>query len=175
MTLGKTRDPDSESSRVRVHAGCVELPDVSDEIRRFLKCVLTAVVRGTIARRIAAEGQDVAHPGRRVPLEDLAYLRLGVAHAREVRHGLDRCRAPNPDHQLVRQIPRRTSRAVRHRNERRLQRLELADGLEERLRAELGLRREEFEGAGGSLFREDGFDVHERPWEPPTAAGVFRI
>ena len=96
-------------------------------------------------RRVAAQGEDVADPGRGVRREDRGQLVAGVADAGEVGHrghrGLARDPAGHPDGRVA----GAAAGAVGDRDERRAVRLQGADRAPELLLAGLVLGREELE------------------------------
>ena len=67
MALWKPRDTDAEAAGVGV---TFEIPDEPHEVRRLGEDVARVVVIRLVARGIAPERKDVAHPGRRIALKD---------------------------------------------------------------------------------------------------------
>src|SRR5690606_19732148 len=130
MPFRKARHARAEASARGMPAACVELLDEFDEIRCVLKFVPAAIVVVTIFWGIAAQRQDVVDAGRSVTFENGVDLRLAVTNAGEVRDGIERGFALEAYDQVMREVAGRASRAVGHRNERWLERLELAHGLE---------------------------------------------
>ena len=97
MTLWKCRDADAEASGVGMRAALVEATDEGDELGCVPERVCAAVVVGAVARRVAAQGEDVADAGRSVLGENLVDLGLVVADAGEVRDGIKRGGLLEPD------------------------------------------------------------------------------
>jgi hypothetical protein len=62
---------------------------------------LAPVVIRLVARRIAAQGQDVGHAGGGVALENRRYFGPAVAHAGEVRHRWNGGGLFDAHHQIV--------------------------------------------------------------------------
>jgi hypothetical protein len=92
VAFGEAGDADAEAARVGMAAALVELADEAHEVGRVLEGVLVAVVAGEVARRVAAEGEDVADAGLGVAFEDGLDVRLAVADAGEVGIGIERGR-----------------------------------------------------------------------------------
>ena len=92
---------------------------------------------GTLAR-VAAQRHDVAHAGRSVGLDDLLEL-LAAVWPTQVRWAIGRSEVSRAIRPVICTVVSRVdaARAVRHRDERRLVGLELADRLPELLDAGL--------------------------------------
>ena len=76
-----------------------------------------------------------------------------------------------PQHQIVRHFPRRSPRAIRHTNKRRLTGFQLRDALKQLARPVRRLRRKELEGKGRAVPRKDVVDVHGGREEERQAVG----
>src|SRR3989442_1782506 len=83
-----------------------------------------------------------------------------MVYARQVRGRGEHAAGLDPGHKLVRGIARRSAGAVRDRDELRLERLELGDGLVQLLRALRRLGREELEREGRRVGVKEVADVH---------------
>ena len=88
MAFRETRDANAEALRAGVPSALIEAPDAAHEVGGVLEGVRGTVVVRPVLGRVATKGHDVAYPGLRVPLEDLADLGFPVQHAREVGNGL---------------------------------------------------------------------------------------
>ena len=104
VTLGEAGDTYAEAARVGVGATMVEAADVGDQIGGVAKGVTRVVIGALIAGRVTGQGQDVADAGRGVTLEDLRDLVGRVAHAGQVRDGVQRRGGLDPHHQVVGQL-----------------------------------------------------------------------
>src|SRR3954452_7354034 len=107
-----------------------------------------------IARWIAADGQHVADARVGVLRDDMAKLGLRVGDDGEMAHRRQRRLTGDPLSDAHRRLPSRAAGAIGDGDERRLERLELADRLPEMPLALGGLGREELEGEGTLATRE---------------------
>ena len=142
----KPRDADPESPRVGQAA---MRPDETHELVGILKRIARAVVVEHVAGRVAAQGQDVLDRRFGIAVQDRGDLVPAVADAGQVRDGRQLRFALNAHDQVVGSLAGRAARAVGHRHERGLQRLQLRDRREQLLRGLVGLGREELEAEGG--------------------------
>ena len=143
-----------------MNAAFVEAADRAHQVGGVAERILGAVVIRLVTGRIAGERQCVAHSGRGISRQNLVDLLFGVAHTGQVRHRLERGRLPDAQDKAMRQFPRRSTRAVSHRDEGRLQLLQLRDRLEKRIGLLRALRREELEGKSGLVLGEDVANMH---------------
>ena len=138
---------------------------------RSVACASSPGGRFEVLRRIAAQAPGCSRmPGVVVARHDLGQLVARVRRAREVRHRGERRLAVDARDDVVRHLARRAARAVGDRHERRVQRLEVADGL---LELQLGrgrLRREELERVARPR-REDVDDLAHRRYKATEPAG----
>ncbi len=142
VTLGERRD---------AHAERAEGADQSDQLAGVGEPALgRGPRRARTTGRVAAEHQHVADAGRRVGADHRAELLLRVPHAGQVCHRHHRRLTGDPLGDLDGAVPGRAAGAVRHRDERRPQRLQLAQRPPQRDRSGLVLGREELEGEGPS-------------------------
>ncbi len=145
VPLGEGRDPHREVAQL-AHQGD-QLVGVAQALR-----VLDPRLAGA-ARRVAAQGQHVAHARVGVVPDHLAQLGPRGPHARQVRDRGHRRLRRDPLGDPHRAVACRAARAVRHRHERRGQRLELADRLPQVALALVGRGREELERPDGVAGR----------------------
>ena len=124
--------------------------------------------------RIASQREDVLDGRFGVAVEDRGDLVQVVTNARQVRDGRQHRLALNPHDQVVRALAGRAARAVGHRDERRLQSLELGDRGEQLVRGLVGLGGKELEAEGGGAGLEDVLDVHGNLDIAPTAGSDRR-
>ena len=108
-----------------------------------LKGILRTIIASKVLGRISAEGEDVAHPGLGVTLQDGGDVGLAVAHTGEVRNGIERGGSLDSNDEVMRELTRGTARAVGDADKRRFESLEFADGLIQRFKRLGALRREE--------------------------------
>jgi hypothetical protein len=121
-----------------------DLTDQGDELRGVLDPARRGHPLGPWpVRRVAAQRQHVAHPGVDQRLQDPGELLGGVPHAGQVGHRQHRGLARDPTGDRNGPVARRTPGTVGDRDERRPQRLELADRAPQHLLAGLVLGREE--------------------------------
>jgi hypothetical protein len=93
-----------------------------------------------VAGRVAAQRQDVLHPGVAVAGEDRAELVAGVGHRGQVRHRGHRGALEQVDHDPVGALAGRATGAVGDRHERGRERLELVQRVAQVALALVGLR-----------------------------------
>lgn len=157
VTFRKSRNADAKSSLVRV-AG--EFFDEANQIRRLGKSVARVVVVRLIARRVTAEGEDVAHAGGGVAFENRRDLLFGVADACEVGNGIERRGSLEPHDEFVGEFARRSACAVGDADKVRVDFFEIPNrGVE----LFLGLGRlwwKKLEGYGRLAGLENVSDVH---------------
>ena len=127
--------------------------DERHQVARVAEGVFRAVVVRHVLRRVAAESEDVLDAGVRIPVEDDRQLVPVVADARQVGDGRQLGLADDPHDQLVRPLAGRAAGPVGDRDERRLERLEAGDGLEELGRCLVRLGRKELEAERGRVLR----------------------
>ncbi len=140
VPLGERRHPDPEVAVERVH----QLDQLGGVVEAALGRRPTAC-RARPAGRRAAPARCARRPRRR-RRRIAAQLLGGVADAGQVRHRRHRGLAGDPRGDPDRALAGGAAGAVRHRDERRAQRLELADRLPQHALALLVLGREELEG-----------------------------
>ena len=160
MTLGKARRRRSRIRAGRATARCDRMKRTS--CSAYWKASRARSYSAIVARRVAAQGQDVLDGRLRVAIEDRGELVPAVADARQVRDRRQPGLPLDPDDQVMGSLPRRAPGAVGHRDERGLQGLELRDRLEQLVRGLVGLGGEELEAEGGGAGLENVLDVHGR-------------
>ncbi len=133
MALREPGDADAEAARVGMFAAGVEARNETDQIGGVLKGVLGAIV-AFADRGISAEGENVAHAFLGITGEDALDLGLRVAHAGEVRHGVERGGALDAQHEVMREVAGGAACAIGDADEVRAVRLEFANGLVQILR-----------------------------------------
>ena len=140
--------------RRHTHAEVAEVSYQADQLVGVLQAArVLHPRRARTARGVPAQRQQVADPGVGVLAHDRAQLADLGRDAGEVPHRHQRGLLRDPARDAHGPPARRPAGAVRHRHERRAQRLELAQRVEQQLLALIGLGREELEGerpaAGG--------------------------
>ncbi len=86
VTFGKSRYADAKSSLVGM-AG--EFFDEANQINGLRESIAGVVVVGLVARRVAAEGEDVADSSGGISFENCRDLCFGMANAGEVGNGIE--------------------------------------------------------------------------------------
>src|SRR5438874_4905004 len=150
-----------------------EVTDLLHHLDQLERVVEVGRVGPTVERRIATEGEDVVEAGVAVTGDDVDDLGAAVGDARQVRHRGHRGIARDVLHDAARGVARRPSGAVGHRDEGRLQRLELEQRL---LQALLGFgraRRAELERVGRARRQEIGDAGHVAAFRSAIST-VFR-
>ena len=113
-----------------------------------------------VAWGIASESENIAHTSGGIALEDGCDFFTGMTHARQMWHRVKRCGGLETQNQIVREFTGRTTRAVGHADEVRMDFLQLADCFVERMLCLGGLRREKLERYGRFSRFENVEDVH---------------
>ncbi len=121
---------------------------------------LTGASRG-VGGGVTAQGHEVLHARLAEGHQDLGELQSGVGDAHEVGHGGQRGGAQHARHQVVGTLARLPAAAVGHRDERRRQGFELAQGPDQGGLLGVVLGREELERVRGTALehlRDQGHD-----------------
>ena len=121
--------------------------------------------------RVATERHQVLHAGLAQGDEDVGQLQAGVGHADEVGHRVELGRVQHARDEVEGALARLGAAPVGHRDERRLQRLQLADGAGEGGQLLVVLGREELERvrrAGLQQLRDAGHATDLPAHPPPT-------
>ena len=124
---------------------------------------------GRVLGRVAAERHEVLDAGLAQRDEDVGQLEAGVGHADEVGHGIEPGGVQHARHQVERALARFCPAAVGDRDERGLERLQLADRAGEGGELLVVLRREELERVGGPCASSSAIRVMDDA-SPPAAA-----
>ena len=138
----------------------VALADEPRQVGGGVQAALGARELGLAAGRVAPQGEDVVDPGRLEPVEDLDQALGRLADAAQVRHRLQAVLALDPGGDLDRAVAGRPAGPVGDRDERRPERLQGLDGLEQGLHALRRARREELERENGPVGGEELVDAH---------------
>ena len=110
--------------------------------------VLELLVRLLGRKRIAAQREQILQPCRTEAADDLAKLKARMGHAGEVRHRGQVGRSKQICDDARRALARYPSTAIRDRDERRFERLEVGDGPREEGLLLVVLRGKELERDG---------------------------
>ena len=161
MTFRKSSHPDAKPAGIRMHSPLLgKLTDEPHEVRRMLESIIRLPVILQIARRITAQGQNVPDPSPGIALQNIMHFRFLMADARQMRNRIERGRRLEAHHQIMRHLPRRSTRPIRHTDKSRIIRLQLSNRLKQfpgRLRC---LGREKLKRETRSLRSEDVSNMH---------------